>query len=122
MLETRAGCSPGWSRAQVASAPVCDLTRATFLAKTNSTYVLVPLQHEVLLPRLREGRGRRSDAKVLIVSAHGQTETCCLLAVLPAAWAEPASCDAAWGRGRPIPGAVADLVVFPLQRAHSCAW
>lgn len=64
----------------------------------------------MLLPRLREGRGRRSDTKVLIVSAHGQTETCCLLAVLPAARAEQASCDS-WGLGVRM----ADTYLVPWQ-------
>lgn len=41
---TRADCCTGWLWVHVASAPVCKLTRATFLVKTNFTYVLMPFR------------------------------------------------------------------------------
>lgn len=63
MLGTRAGAV----LAVLSSGGFCHLTRATFLAKTNvlSHTSQLPLQHELLLPGLTEGRGWRSDAKVL---------------------------------------------------------
>lgn len=63
MLGTRAGAV----LAVMSSGGFCHLTRATFLAKTNilSHTSQLPLQHGLLLPGLREGRGWRSDAKVL---------------------------------------------------------
>lgn len=63
MLGTRAGAV----LAVMNSGGFCHLTRATFLAKTNvlSHTSQLPLQHGLLLPGLREGKGWRSDAKVL---------------------------------------------------------
>lgn len=76
MLGTRAGAV----LAVMSSGGFCHLTRATFLAKTNvpSHTSQLPLQHGLLLPGLREGRGWRSDAKVLkYLSACDQTESPC---------------------------------------------
>lgn len=63
MLGTRAGAV----LAVMSSGGFYHLTRATFLAKTNvlSPMSQLPLQHGLLLLGLREGRGWRSDAKVL---------------------------------------------------------